>query len=256
MSINFRSRISFLFNEGRGIATTQLDGLFVKSIDPDAGTALVQDADGDEATVNFPTGGGLTSAQATTLINNLVKAFARDADTKVPANEIVDMIRYGAVVFDDRDPAEADYTNHRIFFDGIEIRKVVRVPVPGHDRVVNFYDDVSHLSLLGIGIYADRNTVSGLFPFATRQTGLRYYNRSLGRWELWQEGQYWDTRRSIAEPQSSEGSLWIGEWPNIAEAQAHTSRTGQVASYPNADGAYRLHAVSSIVTGTEDGFPL
>ena len=154
----------------------------------------------------------------------------------------------------DRDPVEADYDNRRLFYDGIELRKVIRVPVPGHDRVVAFAEDNLNIALLGTGIYADRNAASAANPFNTRPTGLRYYNRSLARWELWQVGQYWDTRRSIAEPQSAEGSLWIGEWPTVATASPHASRVGQITSYPNDDGEYILHRVASIVSGEEEGF--
>ena len=152
MPLPRRDFFDFLFNDGRGLRTSQLDGAIVRSIS-DAGVAELTLADGTEMTVTL----------------------ARD------------------VVLEDRDPTEADYGAKRLFYDGIELRKIVRVPTPGHDRVVNFADDVSHLSLLGLGIYADRNTVASLFPFATRETGLRYFRRDQARWELWQEGQYWDT---------------------------------------------------------------
>ena len=165
----------------------------------------------------------------------------------------LDVILTG-VVREDRDPTKADYDAKRLFYDGIELRKVIRVPTPGHDREVNFADDVSHLSLLGLGIYADRNTVADLFPFATRETGLRYFRRDQARWELWQEGQYWDTRRSVAEPVDAQGSLWIGEWPSEEDAKPHASRVGQVTSYPNENGAYRLHVVSQIIAGTDASF--
>ena len=154
----------------------------------------------------------------------------------------------------DRDPTAADYDNRRLFYDGIELRKVIRVPVPGHDRVVTFAEDNLDIALLGTGIYADRNAASAANPFTTRPTGLRYYNRSLARWELWQVGQYWDTRRSIAEPQSAQGSLWIGEWPTEAAASSHASRVGQITSFPNEDGEYILHRVATVLSGTEDGF--
>ena len=149
------------------------------------------------------------------------------------------------VVLENRDPNETDYAARRLFYDGIELRKVIRVPVPGHDRVVTFSEDNLDISLLGTGIYADRNAASAANPFSTRPTGLRYYNRSLARWELWQVGQYWDTRRSVAEPQSAEGSLWIGEWPTEAAASPHASRVGQITSYPDDDGEYILHRVAN-----------
>ena len=158
------------------------------------------------------------------------------------------------VVLENRDPDAADFAARRLFYDGIELRKIIRVPVPGHDRVVGFTEDDLDIALLGTGIYADRNAASAANPFATRPTGLRYFNRSLARWELWQVGQYWDTRRSVAEPQSAEGSLWIDEWPTEAAASPHASRVGQITSYPNDDGEYVLHRVASIVLGVEDGF--
>ena len=158
------------------------------------------------------------------------------------------------VVRVDRDPDEADYAARRLFYDGIELRKIIRIPVPGHNRVVGFAEDNLNIALLGTGIYVDRNAASAANPFNTRPTGRRYYNRSLGRWELWQIGQYWDTRRSIAEPQSAEGSLWINEWPTEAAASPHASRVGQITSYPDDDGEYVLHRVSSITPGTENDF--
>ena len=158
------------------------------------------------------------------------------------------------VVRVDRDPDEADYAARRLFYDGIELRKIIRIPVPGHNRVVDFAEDNLNIALLGTGIYVDRNAASAANPFNTRPTGRRYYNRSLGRWELWQIGQYWDTRRSIAEPQSAEGSLWINEWPTEAAASPHASRVGQITSYPDDDGEYVLHRVSSITPGTENDF--
>ena len=158
------------------------------------------------------------------------------------------------VVRESRDPDAADYAARLLFYDGIELRKVIRIPVPGHNRVVTFAENNLDISLLGTGIYADRNAASAANPFATRPTGRRYYNRSLARWELWQVGQYWDTRRSIAEPQSAEGSLWIGEWPTSVAASHHASRVGQITSYPDDAGEYILHRVATIVSGTEDGF--
>ena len=158
------------------------------------------------------------------------------------------------VVRDNRDPTQADYDAGRLFYDGIELRKIIRIPVPGHDRVVGFAENNLNIALLGTGIYVDRNAASAANPFSTRPTGRRYYNRSLARWELWQVGQYWDTRRSIAEPQSAQGSLWIGEWPTEAAASPHASRVGQITSYPNDAGEYVLHRVASITPGVEDGF--
>ena len=213
MAIPRRNYFDFLFNDGRGIRTDQLDGAIVQSI-TEAGVATLILADG--------------SPQTVTLITELVRT--------------------------DRDPDAADYAARRLFYDGIELRKVIRVPVPGHNRVVTFAEDNLNISLLGTGIYTDRNAASAANPFSTRPTGLRYYNRSLARWELWQVGQYWDTRRSVAEPQSAEGSLWIGEWPTEAAASSHASRVGQITSYPDDAGEYILHRVATIVSGTEDDF--
>ena len=154
----------------------------------------------------------------------------------------------------DRDPDADDFAARRLFYDGIELRKVIRIPVPGHDRAVVFADDNLNIALLGTGIYVDRNAASDANPFNTRPTGQRYYNRSLARWELWQVGEYWDSRRSVAEPQSAQGSLWIGEWPNEEVARSHVSHVGQITSYPDDDGEYILHGVTSITPGVEDGF--
>ena len=163
-----------------------------------------------------------------------------------------DAIRYGLVVVDDRNPTESDFTNHRIFFDGIVPRKVRRVPVPGHDRLVAFREDDLQISQYGTGIYVDRraaDTVPG-----TPNVGERFFNRNLGHWEIWEAGNYWNTSQFIAAPRDAQGSLWIGEFGNEDAAAAHVDRVGQIASYPDAGGIYVLHRVVTITAQTEDGF--
>ena len=166
--------------------------------------------------------------------------------------EFRDAIRYGLVVIQDRSPVEADYANNRIFFDGIVARKVIRMPVPGHDRIVAFREDNLQLSLYGAGIYVDRNaadTVPG-----TPNVGERYFNRNHNQWEIWEAGNYWNTSQFIAAPRDADGSLWIGEFGNEDLATAHVDRVGEVASYPDDSGIYVLHVVDSITAQTEDGF--
>ena len=201
----------------------------------------------------FNNGRGIRTDQlAGALVENLTDAGVATLRLADGNQAIVTLLR--DVVREDRDPTEDDYNARLLFYDGIELRKIIRVPVPGHDRVVGFAEDNLDIALLGTGIYVDRNAASAANPFSTRPTGLRYYNRTLARWELWQVGQYWDTRRSVAEPQSAQGSLWIGEWPNEDAASPHASRVGQITSYPDADGNYILHRVATISLGVEGGF--
>ena len=163
-----------------------------------------------------------------------------------------DAIRYGLVVFQDRDPTASDFTNNRVFFDGIVARKVRRVPVPEHDRIVAFREDNLQLSLYGTGIYVDRNAADSV-P-GTPNVGERYFNRNRNHWEIWEAGNYWNTSQFIAAPQDADGSLWIGEFGNENLADSHVDRVGQVASYPDDGGIYVLHRVDSITAQTDDNF--
>ena len=166
--------------------------------------------------------------------------------------EFRDAIRYGLVVVQDRNPVEDDFTNNRIFYDGIVARKVVRRTVPGHDRVVAFREDNLQLSLYGDGIYVDRRAADAV-P-GTPNVGDRFFNRNLNHWEIWESGNYWNTSQFIAAPQDADGSLWIGEFGNEDLATANVDRVGEVASYPDDSGIYVLHVVDSITAQTEDGF--
>ena len=166
--------------------------------------------------------------------------------------EFQDAIRDGLVVVQDRNPVEADYENNRIFYDGIVVRKVIRRPVPGHDRIVSFREDNLQISQYGTGIYVDRQAADSV-P-GTPNVGDRFFNRNLNHWEIWEAGNYWNTSQFIAAPQDSQGSLWIGEFGNKDLADAHVGRLGQIASYPDDSGIYVLHRVDSITAQTEDGF--
>ena len=201
----------------------------------------------------FNDGRGIRTNQLTgAIVQSITEAGVVTLTLADGSEEIVTLAT--ELVRTDRDPNQDDYVARRLFYDGIELRKIIRVPVPGHDRVVRFVEDNLNIALLGTGIYVDRNAASAANPFNTRPTGLRYYNRSLSRWELWQVGEYWDTRRSVAEPQSAQGSLWIDEWPTEAAASPHASRVGQITSYPDDNGEYILHRVANIIPGVEDGF--
>ena len=158
------------------------------------------------------------------------------------------------IIVENRDPTEADYLAKRIFYDGLDARRIVRTPASGHDRVVTFLETGFNIALLGVGIYIDQDAAEAAFPVETDRDGLRFYNRSLDRWELWQAQGFWDGRQFVAAPQSADGSLWIGEWDTEAEAIAHVVREEQVASYPDADGNYVLHRVSNIDTMTNSSF--
>ena len=181
-------------------------------------------------------------------LDHLAEALAG----KMSPEDFRDAIRYGLVVVDDRNPTESDFANHRIFFDGIVPRKVLRTPVPGHDRIVAFREDNLQISQYGTGIYVDRNaanTVAG-----TPNVGDRYFNRSLNHWEIWEAGNYWLTSQFVAAPRDAQGSLWIGEFGNEDLADARVDRVGQIASYPDDGGNYVLHRVDSITAQAEDGF--
>ena len=241
----------FLFDGGKGIRTNQLNGGYIKSITVDGVATIQRDDNNQEEEVNLAVG-GQTASQVLQLIGSVVKQFASDTSTKVPANEIVDEVRFGVIVFESRNPTADDFANNRLFFDGIEIRKVKRVPVPGHDRIVMFRENNLQISQYGDGIYIDRNAADSV-P-GTPSIGQRYFNRNRNHWEIWEAGNYWDTSQFIAAPQDTQGSLWIGEFGNKDLADANSDRAGQIASYPNDSGIYVLHRVVSIVLQTEDGF--
>ena len=242
------------FSDG-GIYTDDLIGSFIKSASEDAVTGVVsfvvQDANGFQQTINVDAG-GLTQNQADARVVALVKEFARIAGTLVGITDVAEAIRYGLIVFTDRNPTESDFANHRLFFDGIEMRKVRREGIPGHDRIVNFREDNLQISQYGDGIYVDRRAADAV-P-GTPSVGQRYYNRNRNHWEIWETGSYWDTSQFIAAPQDANGSLWIGEFGNENLADAHVDRVGEIASYPNDSGIYVLHRVDTIVAQTEDDF--
>ena len=169
-----------------------------------------------------------------------------------PASAFVDAIRYGLVVFENRNPTESDFAHHRMFFDGITLRKVRRVPVPGHDRIVVFTETNLDISQYGAGIYVNRQAADDV-P-GTPTIGERYFNRNQNHWEIWEAGNYWDTSQFIAAPQDADGSLWVGEHGNETVAAGQVDRVGEIASYPNDGGVYVLHRVESITPQTEDGF--
>ena len=173
-----------------GVPVTDLTGTFVKSISTDGTMAVLQDADGNETDVTLAsTSGGISNAAARALIESLVLSFARNSNISVPIEQIVDPVRYGGIIFDNRNPTVDDYTRRRIFFDGIEARKVRRVPTPGHDRIVTFREDNLQISQYGTGIYINRSAADAV-P-GTPTVGQRYFNRNQNHWEIWEAGNYW-----------------------------------------------------------------
>ena len=178
--------------------------------------------------------------------------LARELAERTPLSAFTDAIRYGLIVFENRNPTESDYANHRLFFDGITVRRVRRTPVPGHDRVVVFREDNLGISQYGTGIYVNRQAADDV-P-GTPAIGERYYNRNQAHWEIWEAGNYWNTAQFIAAPVDAQGPLWIGERGNEAEAAALADRADEIAAYPDDGGTYVLHRVVSVTAGTEDGF--
>ena len=164
--------------------------------------------------------------------------LARELAERAPLSAFIDAIRYGLVVFENRNPTESDYANHRLFFDGITVRRVRRTPVPGHDRVVVFSEDNLGISQYGTGIYVNRQAADDV-P-GTPSIGERYYNRNQAHWEIWEAGNYWNTAQFIAAPVDAQGPLWIGERGNEAEAAALADRADEIAAYPDDGGTYVL----------------
>ena len=154
-----------------------------------------------------------------------------------------DAVRF-QVVIADRDPTEADYDAKRLFFNGFELEKVLRVPLSGHG--VTFTTSSLGINAFEDGIYLNRTEANAA---GTPSNGQRYYNRQANRWERWQSsGGYWDTQQSSAVPRDGTGSLWAGLWETEQIAGGHIHRAGQIAAYPNADGDYTLYRASAIST--------
>ena len=148
------------------------------------------------------------------------------------------------VVVEDRDPTEADYDAKRLFFNGIQLEKVLRIPLSGHG--VTFTDSSLGISQFEDGIYLNRTEANAA---GSPSQGQRYFNRQADRWEIWQSsGGYWDTRQSVAVPRDSDGRLWVGLWETEQIAGGHIHRVDQITSYPDADGVYTLYRASAIST--------
>ena len=154
------------------------------------------------------------------------------------------------IILEARDPTKNDYDNHYLFYDGLNLKRVIRVITAMHQQESTFSTTVS-INQFGIGVYDSRQHAEA---FGTPTNGQRYYSRAAAHWEIWQgSGGYWDTRQSVAAPRDAQGSLWIGEWIDEDEAKAHVTRVGEIATWHDpVDNSFSLYRVSSITPASTD----
>ena len=198
-----------------------------------------------------PGEGGLNESQVDARITTLVEAFARQAATDIPLDKLMDAIRYGVIVFQPRAPTEDDYTNRRLFFDGLVLYRVERNSQQ-HPATATFTTSGINISQLGAGIYYDRAAALRAVP--SPGNNQRYYNRSQNRWEIWvSTGSYFNTDQNAAVPRLSDlSNAWKGEWPDEDHAEAHVDQVNEIVSYPDANGNYVLHRVEAFSSAGTD----